>query len=345
MLRMIVWLLLLVLLAVLVLFRVSIPVVRPNPISSSTSPFCFCRRPRRHCASEVKAMASAEILYNAGATLVGVDAVSLLGNLVTCHRFETAAANAEKLELQAEDGTEASEKKELNEKKAHLEGEGVPLTARTGHVHRVTAETNIEAFVSLDPGAPLACKSSSSSAICASSSSLSPSSISSGVAFLDHMLSQLSRHGRFVINLKATGDLHVDDHHTVEDTAIVLGKAFDKALGDRVGIARFGSAYAPLDEALARAVVDLSGRGHANVVVPLEHIKVGDLSSQMVPHFLQSFASAARATIHVDCLRGDNDHHKVEASFKAIALAFRAAVTKATAPGESDMLPSTKEVL
>ena len=133
----------------------------------------------------------------------------------------------------------------------------------------------------------------------------------------------------------------MDDHHTVEDVALVLGAAFDRALGDRSGIARFGSAYAPLDEALARAVVDCSGRPFARVVLGLTRERLGAMSCENVAHALRSLATAARLTLHVDVLEGENDHHRAEAAFKAVALALRAAVARTQGAG----VPSTKGVL
>ena len=165
--------------------------------------------------------------------------------------------------------------------------------------------------------------------------------IASGIGFLDHLYSALTKHSGINLELSATGDLHIDDHHTAEDTAIVLGKAFDRALGQRTGIGRFGYAYAPLDEALARAVVDLSGRPYAICNLDLNGTKIGDLSTENIPHLIESFAFNARAAIHVDVLRGDNDHHKAEAAFKALALALKQAI-KATG---IDTIPSTKGTL
>jgi imidazoleglycerol-phosphate dehydratase len=155
------------------------------------------------------------------------------------------------------------------------------------------------------------------------------------------MLDAVARHGRFDLKLSCDGDLHVDDHHTVEDCALALGSAFDEALGERRGIERFGHAYAPLDEALARAVVDLSGRPFAVVDLGLRRESLGDLSCENVAHVFQSFASEARAAVHVDVLRGDSDHHRAEAAFKAFAIALRRAVAQ-TGSGE---VPSTKGVL
>jgi imidazoleglycerol-phosphate dehydratase len=162
-----------------------------------------------------------------------------------------------------------------------------------------------------------------------------------GVPFLDHMLAQLAKHGRFDLELNCEGDLEVDDHHTVEDCALALGQALDQALAERRGIARFGSAYAPLDEALARAVVDLSGRPYAVVELGLAREALGALACENVAHFFASLATAGRMALHVDVLRGANDHHRAEAAFKATALALRQAV-RLDGP---DQVPSTKGVL
>lgn len=165
--------------------------------------------------------------------------------------------------------------------------------------------------------------------------------VRTGVGFLDHLLSTLARHARFDLTLTCTGDLAVDDHHTAEDCALALGTALDRALGERRGIERFGWALAPLDEALARAVVDLSGRPFAAVSLGLEREMLGALSCENVPHVLRTLAAAARATLHVDVLRGENDHHRAEAAFKAAALALRQAVASS---GFSDV-PSLKGTL
>lgn len=167
------------------------------------------------------------------------------------------------------------------------------------------------------------------------------SRIASGIAFLDHLLDGLARHARFDLVLECRGDLAVDDHHTAEDCALALGQALDLALGERRGIARFGSALVPLDEALARVAVDLSGRPFATVDLGLRRERLGALGTENVVHFLRSFATAARLTLHADLLRGENDHHRAEAAFKALALALRQAV----APSGFDDVPSTKESL
>lgn len=181
---------------------------------------------------------------------------------------------------------------------------------RTATLARTTRETSIEASIDLDGG---------------------PVDVATGIGFLDHLLSTLARHAGLGLVLAAKGDLHVDDHHTAEDCAIVLGTLLDRALGDRAGIARFGSAYAPLDEALARAVVDLVARPSAVVELGLVRERIGALACENIGHILASFAMSARCTIHVDVLRGLNDHHRAEAAFKALALALGAAL----APGRS----------
>lgn len=167
-------------------------------------------------------------------------------------------------------------------------------------------------------------------------------SVETGVGFLDHMLSSLAKHARFDLELRCAGDLHIDDHHTAEDCALALGAALDQALGERRGINRFGSAHAPLDEALSRAVVDLSGRPFSVVNVDIKRPSIGGLSGENVAHVISSLATAARATVHVDVLRGDNDHHRAESAFKALAIALREAVARS---GPADEVPSTKGTL
>lgn len=162
--------------------------------------------------------------------------------------------------------------------------------------------------------------------------------VSTGVDFLDHMLDAVGKHGLFDLTVEADGDLETGDHHTVEDTAIVLGKAFSEAVGEGEGIERFGDRSAPLDEAVASAVVDISGRGRAFVDIELERDSVGDLTNEMVPHFFGSFARNADVTLHIKA-EGGNDHHVVEAAFKAFALAL----DDATRYDEKrDGVPSTK---
>ena len=166
------------------------------------------------------------------------------------------------------------------------------------------------------------------------------SDIKTGLGFLDHMLASLAKHGRFDLALTATGDTQVDDHHTVEDCAIVLGRAFDEALGNRIGIGRFGYAYAPLDESLSRAVVDLSGRPWPEISIGFARETIGEVATENLVHFLRSFAIEGRMALHIDLIRGDNDHHKAESAFKALAVALRSAVA-----ADGDGVPSTKGTL
>jgi imidazoleglycerol phosphate dehydratase HisB len=164
--------------------------------------------------------------------------------------------------------------------------------------------------------------------------------VKTGLGFLDHMLVTLAKHGRFDLELVAAGDTGVDDHHTVEDCAIVLGRALDQALSDRSGITRFGYAYAPLDESLSRAVVDLSGRPWPEIGIEFSGERIGEVATENIIHFLRSFAIEGRMALHVDLIRGDNDHHKAESVFKAVAMALRAAVGVS-----GDDVPSTKGTL
>ncbi|TPX67515.1 imidazoleglycerol-phosphate dehydratase [Spizellomyces sp. 'palustris'] len=166
--------------------------------------------------------------------------------------------------------------------------------------------------------------------------------VNTGVGFLDHMLHALAKHSRWSLTLTCKGDLHIDDHHTAEDCAIALGYAFKQALGPPTGIKRFGYAYAPLDEALSRAVVDVSGRPHAVVELGLKREKIGDLSCEMIPHVIESFATSAGLTVHVDVIRGFNDHHRAESAFKSLAVALREAISPSGAPND---VPSTKGTL
>ena len=160
---------------------------------------------------------------------------------------------------------------------------------------------------------------------------------------LDHLLDQLAKHGLFDITVRATGDLEKDAHHTTEDTAILLGRAFSQALGDRAGIARMGHAIVPLDEALALVAVDLGGRGFAEIDLPFAGERIGELPGSLVRHFLQSFALEARASLHVKLLAGMDDHHRAEATFKALARALDDAT--AVDPRRAGVVPSTKGVV
>ena len=148
--------------------------------------------------------------------------------------------------------------------------------------------------------------------------------VSTGIGFYDHLLTSLAHHGLFDLQVRATGDLEVDEHHTVEDVALVLGSAFAEALGERAGIHRFGEASVPMDESLATAVVDVGGRPYAVIELPFRGERVGGLPLQLVDHALESFARTAGATLHLRC-SGRNDHHLAEAAFKALARALRAA--------------------
>jgi len=202
------------------------------------------------------------------------------------------------------------------------EGEGdKKQQRRRGVVKRETKETKVECEIDLDGSGK--------------------NDVKTGIGFLDHMLSQLSKHSGFDLRLHCQGDLHICDHHTSEDCAIVLGEAFDQALGERRGIKRFGSAHAPLDEALSRVVVDISGRPFASIDLGLKREKIGELSTEMIPHVLHSFATSAMLTLHVDVLKGANDHHRAESAFKALALALK----EATSLTSRSDVPSTKGVL
>jgi imidazoleglycerol-phosphate dehydratase len=192
---------------------------------------------------------------------------------------------------------------------------------RRATVERHTAETEIRLTLDLDGSGA--------------------ATLDTGLGFFDHMLTALIRHSRFDLELACSGDLHVDDHHTVEDCGIALGQALDQALGDRRGIRRFAHAYAPLDETLARVVVDLSGRPSPHVALGLSRPKIGDVAAENLGHFFQSFAVAGRMALHVDVLKGENDHHRAEAAFKAAALALKDAVAL-TSHGD---IPSTKGLL
>jgi imidazoleglycerol-phosphate dehydratase len=194
------------------------------------------------------------------------------------------------------------------------------MTSRTIKVSRETKETKIDCIVELDGEGQ--------------------ADIKTGIGFLDHMITALARHSRMNLTLHCQGDLHIDDHHSVEDCALTLGQALDLALGERRGLRRFASAYAPLDEALARAVVDFSGRPFAVIDLGLKREALGTISCENLSHFMTSLAIASRSCFHVDVLRGVNDHHRAEAAFKALALALRHAMSL-----DGDSIPSTKGVI
>ncbi|MDQ3746055.1 MAG: imidazoleglycerol-phosphate dehydratase HisB [Acidobacteriota bacterium] len=198
----------------------------------------------------------------------------------------------------------------------------VQTQARVAEVRRRTKETDVRVRLVLDGGGA--------------------SVVSTGVAFLDHMLELFARHGLFDLEVECRGDLHIDDHHSVEDIAITLGQALAKALGDKTGIARYGEATVPMDEALCRAVVDLSGRFYLVYEVETRRQMIGNFSVELAEHFWRSLAESARCNLHIDCLRGRNTHHILEGTFKATARALRRAVERD--PRVSGV-PSTKGVL
>lgn len=223
----------------------------------------------------------------------------------------------------------------------------VELTVRkhTAYIKRITNETKIQIAICLKGGAvSLPASILNKTYEPAPDAKTQVISVHTGIGFLDHMLHALAKHSGWSLIVECIGDLHIDDHHTSEDVGIALGEAFYQALtshGPIRGVKRFGSAYAPLDEALSRAVVDLSNRPYAVVELGLKREKIGDLSCEMIGHVLESFATAARITMHVDCLRGTNDHHRSESAFKALAVAMKDAL----APTGSTDVPSTKGVL
>jgi imidazoleglycerol-phosphate dehydratase len=191
---------------------------------------------------------------------------------------------------------------------------------RIAEVSRNTAETQISVKLNLD--------------------GTGKQQLNSGVPFLDHMLDQIARHGLIDLEVYAKGDLHIDGHHTVEDIGITLGQAFAKAIGDKKGIRRYGHAYVPLDEALSRVVLDLSGRPGLEFHVPFTRAMVGSFDIDLVHEFFQGFVNHALVTLHIDNLRGDNAHHQCETVFKAFARALRMAIEfDARAVGQ---IPSTK---
>ncbi len=193
---------------------------------------------------------------------------------------------------------------------------------RTSQITRKTSETQITIELNLD-GSGL-------------------HDISTGVGFLDHMLTHIAAHGLFDITVKAQGDLHIDVHHTVEDVALVLGSAFDQALGDRKSITRMASFYAPMDETLAFVALDLSGRPYSVIAAAWGSAPVGGIPASLFPHFFESFAITARCNLHARILYGRDDHHKAEALFKAFARALDAATT---VDGRRQTVPSTKGTL
>ncbi|SCW74020.1 imidazoleglycerol-phosphate dehydratase [Sphingobium faniae] len=194
---------------------------------------------------------------------------------------------------------------------------------RRAEIHRNTAETQIDVTVNLDGTGVY--------------------TVSTGIGFLDHMIEQLSRHSLIDMDVKTVGDLHVDQHHTTEDTAIAIGEAVAKALGDKRGITRYGTAYAPMDETLTRVSLDMSGRPWLVFKASFTVQRLGEWDTEMIEHWFQSFAQAAGITLHVENLYGSNNHHIVESCFKGLARALRQAVE--IDPRKADAIPSTKGLL
>ncbi|WP_281683488.1 imidazoleglycerol-phosphate dehydratase HisB [Thalassobaculum salexigens] len=195
--------------------------------------------------------------------------------------------------------------------------------ARTARVERNTNETRISASVDLDGSGAY--------------------DVATGIGFLDHMLEQLSRHSLIDLTVTAEGDLHIDDHHTVEDCGYAVGSAIAQALGERRGITRYGSCLLPMDEALTRVAIDLSGRPFLSWGVAFPTQKVGTFDTELFKEWFRAFAQASGATLHVDTLEGENSHHIVETCFKGLARALRAAVE--IDPRKADAVPSTKGAL
>ena len=194
------------------------------------------------------------------------------------------------------------------------------MTARTAEVSRETKETQIRVKLNLDGTGE--CR------------------LSTGIGFFDHMLEQIARHGLIDLDIEAKGDLHIDGHHTVEDVGITLGMALAKAVGDKKGIQRYGHAYVPLDEALSRVVIDLSGRPGLEMHVPFKSGVIGQFDTQLTYEFFQGLVNHAFMTLHIDNLRGENAHHQAETVFKAFGRALRQAVTHDARPAHQ--IPSTK---
>jgi len=179
--------------------------------------------------------------------------------------------------------------------------------SRFAKVERNTLETQIQVEINLD--------------------GVGSSNIQTGMGFFDHMLEQVARHGLFDITIKAMGDLHIDAHHTVEDVGITLGQAFKEALGEKTGISRYGHSYVPLDEALSRVVIDLSGRPGLEYAVDYVRGRIGEFDVDLIREFFQGFVNLAGVTLHIDNLKGDNAHHQSETIFKAFGRALRVAVS------------------
>ena len=196
------------------------------------------------------------------------------------------------------------------------------FSPRTASVERTTAETSVSVDLNLDGDGTY--------------------EVDTGIGFFDHMLDLFAKHGGLDLTVQCDGDLAVDDHHTAEDVAITLGQALRQALGDKTHIARYGHAYVPMDDALARAVIDLSGRSYCHFEASLDRRQVGDLSTEMVEHVWRSVSEHARCNLHLTVLHGHNAHHKIEALFKATARALRSAVRRRAEHAE---VASTKGTL
>ena len=194
---------------------------------------------------------------------------------------------------------------------------------RTGRIERKTTETSIEVEVDLDGTGTYV--------------------VSTGIGFLDHMVEQFSRHSLIDVTMRVVGDLHVDQHHTTEDSAIAIGQAIAEALGDKGGIGRYGTAYSPMDETLARVALDISGRPYLVWRTAFSQPKLGTLDTEMFKEFFAAFAGGAGITLHIENLYGSNNHHIVESCYKALARALRQAVE--IDPRKADAIPSTKGTL
>lgn len=197
------------------------------------------------------------------------------------------------------------------------------MAERKAQVERNTLETRIRVAINLD--------------------GTGQSQFATGVPFLEHMLDQIARHGLVDLEINADGDLHIDDHHTVEDIGITLGQAFAKAIGDKQGVRRYGHAYVPLDEALSRVVLDLSGRPGLEMHIDYTRERVGSFDVDLFEEFFRGFVNHARVTLHIDNLRGTNSHHQIETVFKAFGRALRMAVEED--PRMAGVTPSTKGAL
>lgn len=197
------------------------------------------------------------------------------------------------------------------------------MTNRTASVTRTTKETDISIDINID--------------------GIGNTKIDTGIGFFDHMLEQLGKHSLIDLTIKAKGDLHIDAHHTVEDTGIALGQAIKQALGEKMGIRRYGHSYIPMDEALSRVALDFSNRPYLIFDVPFSQDRIGEMDTELFREFFQALAGSAGLTLHAHVLHGFNNHHMIEATFKALAIAIRMAIEHD--PRSKDQLPSTKGAL